>query len=341
MFYIRADANNKIATGHVMRCMAIAKQIEALGEPCTFLSADDNAKEMIEENGFNFLCLNTNWEDLDQETEVLVSLIQERKIKVLLVDSYFVTQNYLDKLSNSTKVVYMDDIHRFPYPVHTVIHYGIFDKEYTYDKSNTNDKQQYLLGCDYIPLREEFKQKTAPNRENISDILITTGGTDPFNLAGNLIKRLKDSGLHLHVVSGKLNTHYKELVDLSTQNDYVSVYTNIKNMSELMINCDVAISAAGTTLYELCACGVPTISVSFADNQISGAKELDRRDIIKYAGDLRTGLEGCLDKIETILQTWEKNKKLRKEKRDKMQALVDGNGAMRIAAYCLNLQKEE
>ena len=36
---------------------------------------------------------------------------------------------------------------------------------------------------------------------------------------------------------------------------------NIKNMAEIMLNNDLAISAGGNTLYELCVCGIPTIAI--------------------------------------------------------------------------------
>ena len=43
MFYIRADANNEIATGHVMRCMSIADEMRQNNINVCFLTADHNA----------------------------------------------------------------------------------------------------------------------------------------------------------------------------------------------------------------------------------------------------------------------------------------------------------
>ncbi|MFA9463319.1 MAG: UDP-2,4-diacetamido-2,4,6-trideoxy-beta-L-altropyranose hydrolase [Velocimicrobium sp.] len=343
MFYIRADANKTIATGHVMRCMAIAKQIERLGESCTFITADETARELITENGFAVLCLHTKWDNLEEEVPILISKLKEKKSKVLLVDSYFVTEHYLKQLSDTTKVVYIDDVNQFAYPVHTIIQYGIHVKELSYnERSNqTSLDIAYLIGSKYIPLREEFRQRIAPNRENVANILITTGGTDPYNMAARLIKRLETSRYHLHVVSGKLNIHEDELRALVSTQKNISFYKNVKNMSEIMLACDLAISAAGTTLFELCALGIPTISFSFADNQIAGAKKFDQSGVIDYAGDLRDGIEECLEKTLDAIIRIAQSRKLREEKSKKMQQLVDGYGAMRIASYCLELQREE
>lgn len=337
MIYIRTDANKEIATGHVMRCMAIAKQIEKLGEPCTFICADEHAKELIENNGFQFVCLHTNWNQLEEELDVLTAFLKEKKAEVILVDSYLVTENYLRTLNSSTKVVYIDDIHQFIYPVHTVINYGIQYKEFHYPLKSGN----YLLGCKYIPLREEFQNRKPARRAEVRDILITTGGTDPYNIAGRLIKALDFGTYQIHVVSGRLNIHEKELLTLAQTRENVFVYTDVERMSERMLSCDVAISAAGTTLYELCACGVPTISFSFADNQVSGAKELMKQGIIDYAGDLRTGIKACIQMIETKLMELKNSCLLREERTNKMQKLVDGNGANRIASYCIQLKGEE
>lgn len=339
MFYIRTDANRTIATGHVMRCIAIAKQLSRLGESTTFITADHEADELIADNGFNQYCLDTKWDSMEEELDRLIALIQEKKIKVMLLDSYYVTSRYMKVLSDAVKVVYLDDINKFPYPVHTVINYGIQAQQVPYIKS----AKHYMLGCSYIPLREEFSDKYPHTNKDVEHILITTGGTDPFNMAGRLITQLKEDNpdFHLHVVSGKLNTHWNTLKELENMFDGVTIYSNVHNMGELMNQCDLAVSAAGTTLYELCALGVPTISFTFADNQIPGAKVLDQKEIIDYAGDLRQDLNQCIHKIKSLVKQLDKDFKLREEKGKRMQLLVDGKGAERIASYCIQLQREE
>ncbi len=53
-------------------------------------------------------------------------------------------------------------------------------------------------------------------------------------------------------------------------------------MKNLMINNDLAISAGGNTLYELCACGIPTIAIIIADNQRKFVQVIHRKTGIDY-----------------------------------------------------------
>ena len=88
--YIRADGNERIGTGHIMRCLAIAEKIRALCQDVTFIVADSRSRPMIENRGFKTICLDSKWDDLDCETEKLVSVLQKDSADKLLIDSYFV-----------------------------------------------------------------------------------------------------------------------------------------------------------------------------------------------------------------------------------------------------------
>ena len=54
-------------------------------------------------------------------------------------------------------------------------------------------------------------------------------------------------------------------------------------MSEVMKYCDIAITAGGSTMYELCACGVPMITYAFADNQLPGVEGFEKLGVARYS----------------------------------------------------------
>ena len=58
---IRVDANEIVATGHVMRCLAIAEELRKIGQELLFISADDFQRPLIEQKGFEFVSLQTDW----------------------------------------------------------------------------------------------------------------------------------------------------------------------------------------------------------------------------------------------------------------------------------------
>lgn len=344
MFYIRTDGNKIIASGHIMRCLSIAKEIENDGEEVTFITADTNAVELIESRGFSYVSLGTQWDNLDKELEIVIPFIKKKNINTLLVDSYQVTESYLKTLSQYTDVIYIDDRNAFLYPVHTVINYGMNYKDFCYEEQYKNTNTRCLLGTSYVPLRQEFLQKEIDIKEKVERILITTGGADLYNVAGFFVEewyqREREMDCEIWIISGKLNENISYLKKLEQIHKNLKIYENVTNMSDIMVQCDLAISAGGTTLYELCACGIPSITFSAADNQI-GVEEFKKQDILEYVGDIREDIPMYIKKICDSVEQLSKDKTIRKIRSSRMKHLVDGKGAERIARYCLEYYKKE
>lgn len=272
----------------------------------------------------------------------------------ILVDSYYVTEKYLAALKKRITTIYMDDIYAFSYPVDMLINYNIYGEEMGYEKDAAFADTKLLLGANYVPLREEFlagagyvqSRKVlslgAANVPPAADggILITTGGSDSFNLAGQLLmEAMKYDALkekEYHVVSGSLNPHIGELQALAQKHENIHIHCNVTNMAELMAESEVALSAGGSTLYELCAMGVPVIAFSFAENQERLVQTFVKRGIAQYGGNYRTDGNKMIQNTIAGLETLLEDENLRTEYRKKARTLVDGKGAGRIAEAILS-----
>jgi spore coat polysaccharide biosynthesis predicted glycosyltransferase SpsG len=116
---------------------------------------------------------------------------------------------------------------------------------------------------------------------------------------------------------------------------YSNIYFHkqVENMKDYMACADVAVSTGGVTLYELCAVGTPTISFLIADNQLDNVTQFQEDGLIDYAGDMREGgfSDEVADRAALYLEAYHEDEKLRWERSLKMQKLVDGKGAKRIA----------
>lgn len=156
MIGIRVDGNSEIATGHFMRCLSIASGIKNMGLECLFITADEKGRFFLSSYGFKVICLNSQWDKLDQEIDYMIEVIKQYGIDKLIVDSYYVTLHYLRVLEIYTKVIYMDDLNLFKYPVSMLINYNIYYKLFSYEELYQNSNTQLLLGCDFAPLRNEF-----------------------------------------------------------------------------------------------------------------------------------------------------------------------------------------
>lgn len=341
MIGIRVDANSEIATGHVMRCLSIAYGMKKACIDCMFITADENAKQIVSSNGFKVICLNTQWNDLENEIEQIVTVIHKYQIDKLIIDSYYVTIQYLESLMNYTKVIYIDDMNFFKYPVSMVINYNIYYKMFSYTEIYNGTETHLLLGCKYVPLREEFKSIKYTCRERVNKVLITTGGADKHNVAGKLLNKILEmklfKGIEFHIVVGILNSNLDYLNELSDKCNSIILHKDVKTMSELMRDCDIAITAGGSTMYELCACGVPSICFSFADNQLYGVKSFSKEKLMPYAGDVRDNEEKCISNLIAYIEENIESSKIRKDKSVYLQNKVDGNGVIRIVNTIVDL----
>lgn len=335
--YIRADANSEIGTGHVMRCLSIANKIRELQSEVTFIVADKITEELITDKGYGSICLDTTWNDLESEVAILKEVILENHIERILIDHYFVTEYYLREISKVTDVFYMDDLNSFLYPVQKVINYNIYAEDMMYEKRYLDKgmKTEFMLGTRYVPLREEFEHIGPRKFSGIKNILIATGGTDNYNLIGNTLDYFMEKKVFdcydVYCVVGYFNVNKSTLIKKYGRYDNVHLLCNIANISEYMKQCDFCISAGGSTVYELCACGTPSVLVTIADNQLDCARKVSEIQLISWIGDAREDMRKCLENVLTELDKFKISDYWENTSR-RMQELVDGKGASRIAA---------
>ncbi len=327
--YIRADMNEVIATGHVMRCLSIADAAREQGKETIFITADEKPVEILKKRGYEPIVLHTDWNNMEEELEVLIPWIQKNGISKLLVDSYQVTENYLRTLEEHTQVFYLDDLDAFEYPVSNVICYANYYSQLSYE--NYRRSTRFYLGTSYMPIRKVF-QNCRPKqiRERIENIMILSGGSDNYHMIENIADLFKGSEkVQADIICGAFYPDFSSLKERFSDYENLHFYQNVSNLEEFMEKADLAISAGGTTLYELSAKGTPAISYSFADNQLKNVQQFDKDGLISYAGDVRTD-----DVYGNIYRLYEKyeNPQLRKRCSEEMQKVIDGRGAARIAA---------
>ena len=191
--YIRADANDKLGMGHLMRCMAIAEQIIKMGGTVKFIVADSNSAILLKDRGYDWINLRSEWCNLDCEINKVKGLIKKENIKKLLIDHYYVSEKYLKELNQITEIIYIDDVNSFCYPVNKLINYNIYAEDldyrnrYAIKKINT----EFFLGTKFAPLRLEFQQMDNRVYRGINKILLSSGGSDNYNMLGNIIEKLR------------------------------------------------------------------------------------------------------------------------------------------------------
>lgn len=375
--YFRTDGNNKIASGHLMRCLAIARACVRMGLRTAFIVSDEQSLTLLQErftvpHEFETYCMDSDYTRLPQEIPTLLTCIRWNTVHAsnnpkpwIFVDSYYADPSYLQTLRQYFRVAYLDDLRQFDCPVDLVINYDT-DKDCRYYA--VADRR--LLGAQYTPLREQFRTPSYEVRTKAAHVLLSTGGTDPYGVAECLLNAVYArpaetlSSLHYHILTGRMNTRYDALVALARLHPTIHIHEGVSDVVSLMASCDLAVCAGGTTLCELCAVGVPTISYLMAENQRTAVVTYSELGLIPYAGDIRftksdTSLSpddigitqenttffssdqftinsSVLSRILSFMTLMSQNFSARTESSQKMRAFLDGTGADLIAGELLS-----
>lgn len=335
MFYIRIDVNSQIGIGHAMRCLSIADSLKGLGENITFITADRDGISLLEQRGYPVVCLNGKWDEPEQELEDLLKLVQKNPGKCIIVDKYEVSEKYLEELKKLIKVVYIDDLNRFVYPCDYLISYANYYAKFKYEVQYEKNVK-LLLGTEYVPLRKEYSSREAKKINTIGNrIIFLSGGTDNYGVTLAFVKELIRQQVlekyDIRIICGAFHKDIEILKKLSKDYENIEVFVQVKDMWNHMEWADMAVSAGGTTLYELSACGTPFIAYTIADNQLDNVLCFESENHIYYAGDMREKLKQNMEKLVWELNLLRDNQKERKRISESLRQLVDGNGSLRIA----------
>ncbi len=334
MIGIRVDVNQVVATGHIKRCLSIALNLRKMGQECLFISADDRCLAYLKPHGFCGVVLDTPWDNWDLEIEKTVRVIKEHEIHSLLVDSYLVTEKFMQEVIKHTKVTYFDELFLCGYGCQQLINGVLCPPDYA------DAPGKAFAGPAYVSLREEFTNMPKKNiRQNVERILLTTGGTDNYHFCRAFLEfflaQKRWEQVHVVVAVGELCVDKEFLQDFYKDNPRVEIHVNADNMSRLFMEADYAVSAGGTALYEMCAAGVAGSSFAIGDNQVENAKNFGEKGYVSYAGDFRAEPEATLRNVLEQLKE-AASYEFRAKKAERLQQLVDGRGAVRIAEVLMN-----
>lgn len=359
MLTIRVDGNSKIGSGHVMRCLSIAEALREMGEETVFVTADDQAIELISKKGFRFHILGSDWEDMEGEVDKLVDYLDSQGDEVgktkyqdfqsnagstispvkLLIDSYQVTKEYLNRLKEKRYLYYIDDFCQQAFNVHALINYNIYASEAQYHelyKKQGIPVPQLWMGSEFAPLRSEFWQGSTKLNKKVTNILISTGGGDQYNITGQILQRVLEDdnliwqGIQWNIISGTYNKNKSLLLELKNKFSQIVIHENVTEMAKLMRLCDIAIAAGGSTMYELAAVGIPTICFSFVDNQDKIVESFGETVAInagKYLLNQDLTIENILNGVKDLIGSYP----TRQLMNHKMKEISDGRGAIRLA----------
>ena len=348
MIGIRCDANSIIASGHMMRCLTVAKELVRLGESVTFFVADEESKKAFDKmaaSEMSVVVLGSDWQNMEAELPVLGKELSANAIDILLVDSYYATCAYFERAKELCPVACFDDLHEDTYPVDILINYSGFYKELGYEDAykdvtgHNGRPTQLLLGLQYAPLREQFyRAEQQPEHDDAASVLLASGGADTYGMLLAILEEAVVQGLmdiNWHVVVGALCRDSDAIDVFAADHPSVHIYKAVSDMARLMRQSDLAICAAGTMLTECAATELPAIFYQVADNQKFNVEFFGNIDGMIFAGDVNASkdavIQNICDKVKALLTGEGELSRMKSA----LVGLTDGKGAIRIAQALL------
>ncbi|MCG7657650.1 UDP-2,4-diacetamido-2,4,6-trideoxy-beta-L-altropyranose hydrolase [Wielerella bovis] len=361
-FIIRADASLQIGSGHIMRCLSLAKVLREQGHSIRFISRKHTGHlgDFVAQQGFECILLpeispNTTfvppqnalthaaWLGTSQAQDVAECLpyLIDFSPDYLICDHYALDAEWERAAVAAThaKLLVIDDLHDRRHVADILL-----DQNLGHSAANYIDlieqKCHVLAGTRYALLRDEFAQwreRSLIWRTQISGcpqhILINLGGVDKDNHTLTILKTLEKHQIQdqVTVVMGKTAPHIaavQAFADIAPFSCQVLVHT--QNIAEWMAKADWAIGAAGSTSWERCCLGLPTILLVIADNQRKIAQQLQAVGVAYALESNEIASQTFSDMLAHIRQP---ENLLAMSQR--ASTLCDGLGAKRVANYLI------
>lgn len=328
-FLFRVDASVTIGSGHVMRCLTLAAALRAGGAHCHFVCRqhDGHLVELVRLRGFEVTELAASPEAVDDvggpahatwlgcswqiDAQQTLALVAAWRPDWLVVDHYALDRRW-ERVARdgAARLLIIDDLADRAHACDLLVDQNLGRRAEDY-RGLVPARCSVLAGPAFAMLRPEFARlrdaSLARWRGNVvRHILVNMGGVDLPNATGEVLTTLRDSALpadcRLSVVMGLKAPWIAQVRDLAAQLPWeAEVLVNISDMAERMAASDLAIGAAGSTSWERCCLGLPTLIVILAANQEPGGAAL--RDagaaaLLGGVGDIRTALPFALREIQ-------------------------------------------
>lgn len=304
--FLRVDSSLSIGSGHVIRCLNLAKALEKQSLQCIFVTKSHrgNIIKKIKKDGFQTKIIDSDpefdsytrdekaWLNGSQEDDArdFIALVMQEcdAPAIIIVDHYSLDsewENLVKKSFPETRLVVIDDLCNRPHRCDLLID-QTFQREVAEYTSLNESQGTILTGTKFALLSPTFsglRELSITRKAQLNlpkTLLLTMGGVDAHNITGKVLSSLEECSFNyidkITVILGAACPHQHAIHALAGKLKYkIEVLTNVTNMAELMYKHDFAIGAMGGTTWERCVMALPAINVAIADNQLTIASNLE------------------------------------------------------------------
>jgi len=332
------DVSPSAGMGHLRRCLTLARELADQNSEVYFLcraeglDVSEQMPSMIKE-----------WTLMpwsvppEEDAREIVRVCRTKRIDTAIIDHYRADEEYQKVLYHSgIRWLQFDGAARYPLWADWVLNMSPGASKNVYNnliKKNTC----LLLGPSYAILRREFSEVLLHKDRagDVRQILLTFGGGDDRGVVIFCLDAIQalDETIERVVLMNSTNPNKNEILRWcqdSTSNTRIVI--DAERTAVHMAAADLAITAGGTTVFEMAALGVPLLILQIADNQVPISRAWE-----EHGYGINLGPLGLLNRSDLLRETVSLMEGTRRRiaMSDKGRTLVDGHGARRVVETLL------
>ena len=344
---MRADASYTLGSGHIMRCLTLVDQLAEQGANATFVCQQlpGELSHAIVDRGHQCVLIPPSIEpatapeqpadssSLQRDATATKAAIGDSAADWLVVDHYQLHRHWHRQLRpNCSRILVIDDLANRCHDCDLLQDQTLGRTSADYHRF-VGRHCELLLGTRFALLRQQFSALRTHTRSllrqgPIKHLLISLGGSDSRNLALQILQhletRLVQRGINVMLVAGAQYQHVETVANWVAHSQLnVEIHHSVSEVAPLLLRADIAIGAAGSSAWERCCLGLPTLAVVYAENQNEIAERL------QCAGAAE--LWRSLDELDCQLNYLLRNTDKLAEMSVAAAALCDGGGSRRVA----------
>ena len=333
---IRADAGPAIGAGHLMRCLALAEAWRRRGGAVLMVTGalPEGLARRVAGAGAERLTI--DGPDNDADGRWLAGLAEGRGAGWIVIDGYGFGPDYMVAAGESGRPVLMldDDARHARYPVRAVLNQNLHARAEDYVGKT---QATLMLGPGHALIRQDLRTWRHWKRhypKTASKLLVTLGGADPGGHTRKVVEALGQLTHHapeVHIVArvvvGGANPQAGALRALASENPDVALLFDVRDMAAQIRWCDAALSASGSTVWELALFQTPMLLATASGVEAPVAASLVAAGAARALGRLADlDRAACANALSALLG----DAALRQSLGAAAAGLVDGDGADRV-----------
>ncbi|WP_210557803.1 MULTISPECIES: UDP-2,4-diacetamido-2,4,6-trideoxy-beta-L-altropyranose hydrolase [unclassified Pseudomonas] len=342
---IRADASPTIGSGHIARCLTLARVLRKQGSHVAFACRrlPGHRLDALAAEGFETFALPDVYPDEDPQQAIESMLPWQADIEALdallaghaafdwiIADHYGLDHHWQTAARRwAPRIAAVDDLATRRYSVDLLLNQNLSGLSANYAPLLPEDCRT-LLGPRYAMLREEFVCPAIAIKPKARRVLVNFGGFDAAMQTHHAMLALKDfAELEVDFVAGADNPAWAQMQALAATRPHWRLHSFVSDFQQRMTAADLFIGAGGGTSWERAALGLPTLCIAVSNNQQANGEVMAAAGAHVFMGAReQVSVEQLRDAIGFVVD----NFYLRLSLAERSRQLVDGRGALRVAA---------